>query len=249
MVAALNCWWPDGQVFRTTDGGKTWAALWAWQSYPTLSRYYAYDDSLAPWIGPSGTANSIVTQTGWMMESLVIDPFDSNHWLYGTGETIYGGHDLLNWDTKRNVTLKSLAKTFKRRDKESRAAGAPKLPLNLWFVRVLQAVGVMNTAQTGGILTREVLEAVFVEERFPDVTTLCFNARRAHAVKDERTRIEREIVDKWIENVEKFAIIDRDLKRVSSRGMEIKFKVSRDGRDKMFSVLYPQAPARDLYIK
>lgn len=67
------------------------------------------------------------------------------------------------------VTLKSLAKTFIRRDKESRAAGAPRLPLNLWFVRVLQAVGVMNTAQTGGLLTREVLEAVFAEERFPDV--------------------------------------------------------------------------------
>lgn len=67
------------------------------------------------------------------------------------------------------VTLRSLAKTFIRRDKESRAAGAPRLPLNLWFVRVLQAVGVMNTAQTGGILTKEVLEAVFVDERFPDV--------------------------------------------------------------------------------
>ena len=44
-----------------------------------------------------------------MMESLVIDQFDSNHWLYGTGATIYGGHDLLKWDTTHNVTLKSLA--------------------------------------------------------------------------------------------------------------------------------------------
>lgn len=67
------------------------------------------------------------------------------------------------------VTLKSLAKTYKRRNKESRAAGAPNLPLNLWFVRVLQAVTVMNTAQTGGILTKEVLHAVFVEERIPEV--------------------------------------------------------------------------------
>ncbi|KAL6251795.1 hypothetical protein RBB50_002005 [Rhinocladiella similis] len=67
------------------------------------------------------------------------------------------------------VTLRSLARTFKRRDKESRAAGAPRLPLNLWFVRVLQAVGVMNTAQTGGILTPELLHAVFVEERFPEI--------------------------------------------------------------------------------
>lgn len=67
------------------------------------------------------------------------------------------------------VTLRSLAKTFIRRDKESRAAGAPRLPLNLWFVRVLHPVGAMNTAQTGGILTKEVIHALFIEERFADV--------------------------------------------------------------------------------
>lgn len=67
------------------------------------------------------------------------------------------------------VTLRSLAKTFVRRGKESRAAGAPRLPLNLWFVRLLQAVTVMNTAQTGGTLTKEVLEAVYAEERFPEL--------------------------------------------------------------------------------
>lgn len=67
------------------------------------------------------------------------------------------------------ITHRSLAKTFIRRDKESQAAGAPKLPLNLWFVRVLQAVGSVNTAQTGGILTKEVAHAIFAEERFPDV--------------------------------------------------------------------------------
>ena len=111
MVAALNSWWPDGQIFRSTDSGTTWTGLWAWESYPTMNRYYAYDDSLAPWMGPDSTAGDITMQIGWMMESLVIDPFDSNHWLYGTGETIYGGHDLLKWDSgdSRNVTLKSLA--------------------------------------------------------------------------------------------------------------------------------------------
>ena len=109
MVAALNCWWPDGNAFRSTDGGQTWTQLWDWASYPTMNRFYTYDDSLAPWLGPDVTASSIVTQIGWMMEALAIDPFDSNHWLYGTGATIYGGHDLLKWDTARNVTIKSLA--------------------------------------------------------------------------------------------------------------------------------------------
>ncbi|RPD82611.1 Oligoxyloglucan reducing end-specific cellobiohydrolase [Lentinus tigrinus ALCF2SS1-7] len=111
MVAALNSWWPDGQIFRSTDGGATWTGLWAWQSYPTLNRYYTYDDTLAPWIGPDRTITDLTMQIGWMMEGLSIDPFDSNHWLYGTGETIYGGHDLLKWDSgaTRNITLKSLA--------------------------------------------------------------------------------------------------------------------------------------------
>ncbi|KAF9443716.1 carbohydrate-binding module family 1 protein [Macrolepiota fuliginosa MF-IS2] len=110
MVAALNSWWPDGQIFRSIDGGASWTALWAWNGYPNLIKSYSYDDSLAPWIGPNYvdiTAGDL--QIGWMMESIAIDPFDSNHWLYGTGETIYGSHDLLKWDTAGNVTIKSLA--------------------------------------------------------------------------------------------------------------------------------------------
>jgi len=110
MVAALNSWWPDGQIFRSKDSGVTWSPLWSWLSYPTMNKFYTYSDALAPWLGPDfvdGTPGDL--QIGWMMEALVIDPFDSNHWLYGTGATIYGGHDLLKWDTTHNVTISSLA--------------------------------------------------------------------------------------------------------------------------------------------
>ncbi|KAJ8518405.1 hypothetical protein ONZ45_g4516 [Pleurotus djamor] len=113
MVAALNSWWPEGQIFRSTNGGSTWSPLWDWAAsgYPNMNKYYSYSNSLAPWLGP----NHVVTeagylQVGWMMEALVIDPFDSDHCLYGTGATIYGGHDLTRWDgANRNVSISSLA--------------------------------------------------------------------------------------------------------------------------------------------
>ncbi|KAJ6509259.1 hypothetical protein C8R47DRAFT_1173965 [Mycena vitilis] len=110
MVAALNSWWPDGQIYRSTDSGATWSPLWSWLSYPTMNKFYTYSDSLAPWLGINsvdGTPGDL--QIGWMMEALVIDPFDSNHWLYGTGATIYGGHNLKLWDTTHNVSISSLA--------------------------------------------------------------------------------------------------------------------------------------------
>lgn len=44
-----------------------------------------------------------------MIESLEIDPHDSDRWFYGTGLTIYGGHDLTNWDNNKTVTIESLA--------------------------------------------------------------------------------------------------------------------------------------------
>ncbi|KAF3932348.1 Chloroperoxidase [Dactylellina cionopaga] len=68
-----------------------------------------------------------------------------------------------------DITLRTLAKTFIRRRMESRRDGAPGLGLSLWFVAVLQAVGVMNTAQTGGKMTAELVRAVYEEERLPAI--------------------------------------------------------------------------------
>ena len=46
-----------------------------------------------------------------MIEGLAIDPFDSNHFLYGTGLTLMGSRNLLNWDAnpRTNITISSLA--------------------------------------------------------------------------------------------------------------------------------------------
>ncbi|KAM5356929.1 hypothetical protein ACJ41O_003575 [Fusarium nematophilum] len=108
IVATLNSWWPDAQIFRSTDSGSTWSTLWKQTGGSTFEYYYGISTPKAPWI----YKNFISVDTkrlGWMIEALEIDPFDSNHWLYGTGLTVYGGHDLTKWDTAHNITIESLA--------------------------------------------------------------------------------------------------------------------------------------------
>jgi hypothetical protein len=46
---------------------------------------------------------------GWGIEGLQIDPFDSNHLLWGTGLTLYGTHNLLQWDTVHSIQVSSLS--------------------------------------------------------------------------------------------------------------------------------------------
>lgn len=40
VVASLNSWWPDAQLFRSTDSGATWSKIWEWTSYPDMNYYY-----------------------------------------------------------------------------------------------------------------------------------------------------------------------------------------------------------------
>lgn len=139
VVAADNLWWPDVQIFRSNDSGATWTNIWDWNdnhytynvSFDTASQWmmanrYKTQTNKAPWINNSrGSSDTKVL--GWMVESLEIDPFDSDHWLYGTGLTIYGGHDLTNWP---NVLVESLADGIEEesvKDLISPPGGAPLL--------------------------------------------------------------------------------------------------------------------------
>jgi len=130
VVATLNSWWPDVVFFRTQDGGNSWKQIWTvswtnpngWPPYivPNYQIDYA---SVAPWLTFGGTpatctssdspANTSCPQPtpklGWMVESLEIDPFDSNHMLYGTGATLYGTKNLTAWDTNGVVNIKVAA--------------------------------------------------------------------------------------------------------------------------------------------
>jgi photosystem II stability/assembly factor-like uncharacterized protein len=64
------------QIFRTTDGGKTWR--------PTIGGKETYDYSKAPYIAHTGIH--------WLFD-IEIDPANPNHAIFTTG---YGGHETFN---------------------------------------------------------------------------------------------------------------------------------------------------------
>lgn len=111
MVATLNSWWPDANIFRSLDGGATWTRIWEWSGYPSRSLRYTQDVSAAPWLDSGLPKNPPEPQLklGWMIGELEIDPFNSDRMMYGTGATIYGTDNLTAWDKneKINITVKA----------------------------------------------------------------------------------------------------------------------------------------------
>lgn len=101
-VTTLDRWNPGDDVLRTTDDGKTWKSL---------RQSAAMDISLSPYLTFGGRAPKF----GWWMSALAIDPFDSNHAMYGTGATIYGTHDLTDVEagkpTKWSVAADGMEET------------------------------------------------------------------------------------------------------------------------------------------
>ncbi|TDC36204.1 RICIN domain-containing protein [Micromonospora sp. KC213] len=81
MVTTLGRWWPEDEIYRTTNGATTWKAL---------ADKSVRDASAAPYIG---------TGTGHWMTALAIDPFDSGHVLYGTGNGIWRSKDATATDS------------------------------------------------------------------------------------------------------------------------------------------------------
>ena len=131
MVASQVAWWPDAIFFRTTDGGATWTRIWDWTSYPSRSFRYTQDITENPWLN-FGVTSPVAPETspklGWMNESLEIDPFNSNRLMYGTGATLYGSDNLLNWDAGTQILIKPKAKGIEETavlDLVSPPTGAP----------------------------------------------------------------------------------------------------------------------------
>ncbi|EKM79070.1 hypothetical protein AGABI1DRAFT_106678 [Agaricus bisporus var. burnettii JB137-S8] len=82
--------------------------------------------------------------------------------------------------------------------------------------------------------------AYSTKEKFPNVTSLCFNARRLNGARDVRVKEEYEMVDRWLGSLKSFVLIERDMKRASDRGLGARPMVKRTGKADMFSLVLPE---------
>ncbi|ADL53137.1 WD40/YVTN/BNR-like repeat-containing protein [Clostridium cellulovorans] len=105
VVSTLNIWWPDENMYRSTDGGATWKPIWEWGAYPERNFHYDIDYSASKWLdwGANKSMPETNVKLGWMLDYVGIDPFDSNKMIYGTGATVYGTDNLTDWDKTDGV--------------------------------------------------------------------------------------------------------------------------------------------------
>ncbi|WP_017237149.1 cellulose binding domain-containing protein [Streptomyces sp. SS] len=130
MVSGYSSWYPDTQIFRSTDSGASWTRAWDYTSYPDRTERYTMDVSSVPWLtwGASPAPPERSPKLGWMTEALEIDPFDSNRMMYGTGATLYGTTELARWDTGGKFTIRPMVQGLEETavlDLASPPTGAP----------------------------------------------------------------------------------------------------------------------------
>jgi photosystem II stability/assembly factor-like uncharacterized protein len=86
MVTTIDRWTKGDEIFRTADGGKTWKAIGPTAVRDDAGAKYLYWDHDKP------------SATGWMGD-IDIDPFDTGHVLYVTGQGLWASDDAGGIDT------------------------------------------------------------------------------------------------------------------------------------------------------
>lgn len=93
MVSSMDLWWPGDNEWRSTDGGATWK---------DLNSNSNRDASLTPFLHFGRPATEVMQAGNWQ-GGLSIDPFDSDHVMYGTGATIWGTKNVTAMDAGGKV--------------------------------------------------------------------------------------------------------------------------------------------------
>lgn len=96
MVGTQSCYWPDGAVWRSVDGGATWSKSWEFTSYPNRSFRAVMDVSTVPWMANPGTYTPPFynINLGAAVSGIAIDPFNSNN-VFVSG--VWRSTNLTNW--------------------------------------------------------------------------------------------------------------------------------------------------------
>ena len=94
LLASIDDWWPGDTIYRSTNDGGTWIDVSA--------KGGIHDASLSPYLTFGSGSVSNVGSGNWV-GSIVIDPFNSDHAMYGTGATIWSTTDLTNADASQTV--------------------------------------------------------------------------------------------------------------------------------------------------
>ncbi|MFJ1971492.1 WD40/YVTN/BNR-like repeat-containing protein [Streptomyces sp. NPDC087903] len=84
VVSTNNRWAAVDTLYRTTNGGRTWTSL---------KDSAVLDVSETPFL----TFGADRPKFGWWIQAVAVDPYDSEHVVYGTGATLYGTRDLKHW--------------------------------------------------------------------------------------------------------------------------------------------------------
>jgi photosystem II stability/assembly factor-like uncharacterized protein len=95
LVSTNDRWSPIDTVYRSTDGGTTWS---------DVSASTSLDISDTPYL-----AWGAQPKFGWWIGALAVDPFNSDHVVYGTGATLYGTTNLSAMDSGGTVVFSSQA--------------------------------------------------------------------------------------------------------------------------------------------
>ncbi|MEV8595505.1 1,4-beta-glucanase [Streptomyces sp. NPDC052012] len=84
VVSTNNRWAAVDTLYRSTDGGRSWRSL---------KDSAVLDVSETPYL----KWGEDQPKFGWWIQALAVDPYDSEHIVYGTGATLYGTRDLTHW--------------------------------------------------------------------------------------------------------------------------------------------------------
>ena len=123
IVSTNDRWNPIDTLYRSTDGGATWH---------DVSASTTLDISDTPYLAWGATP-----KFGWWIGAVAIDPFDSNHVVYGTGATLYGTRNLGAMDSGGTVTFSSKA----ARGIEETAINDLLVPRGTSSCKLISAVG------------------------------------------------------------------------------------------------------------